>query len=180
MIRIPISELAIQVARNKQKQMDVLYAEKKGNYVGLYNEDRWYHGTLGELAFRDALLDLAIKHEYGAAESVGADDGDFTVFWNGQSLNIDVKTSNGAYTKMLLVPDAQLDKHSRNLYVGVRLIKDEAGRHIAAEVIGYLWEYELEPIEHEALQVKNHGALYDDIHPIEDMLYQLDVDEELI
>lgn len=175
MIRIPISDIAIAIARQKQEKMDELYAEKKGNYVDLYNDDRWYHGTLGELVFRDALDQYGIDNVYDAEDSVGADNGDFTVYYQSKPLSVDVKASNGSYTKMLLVPNAQLFKHSRDLYVGVRLIQDpnDKTKHIAGEVMGYLWERELEPIQHPALKVSNHGDYYENIHPIEDMFNEL-------
>jgi len=144
-----------------------------GNYTGVEIAGRWYNGKLAELAFDYMLDQMDTRYQYTEVED-RPDDQDFIVYYADKPLTIDVKSSNGSHTNYLATPIKRFEKDSHHLYVGVRLVDEYA------EIIGYKWRPEMELLDNKKhpfdkmFQEPNMGCHYDDCHPIEDLLKNIE------
>jgi len=151
------------MAQWAQDKCNARYAKsKRGNYTNLSADDRWYYGFLGELVFLKWLQHHYIQYRY-EPEFTGRDVTDFRLYslTSKQWANIDVKTASKSSHRYLMLPDAQLQSHPSEVYVGVRI-----NDYYHGEVLGWCLKSDLKPVTDVVLPVPTSGLPFDQLKDI--------------
>lgn len=91
------------------------------SYSGLEDPYRYEKGDWGETGFELLLLEQRVKYERDRSTDGKADKFDFKVWVMGVPKTIDVKAAGAPHHRRCMIPDAQFQKHERDVYVGGRL-----------------------------------------------------------
>ena len=170
--------LDVDAARIEQKILRALkqnpnYPE---NYTKLYAERRYYHGTVGELAFEVLLAAQHIRHKAVRETKGRSVRVDYWVWREGRPYSLDVKTRSQPQHDLCMMPLAQFQAHQKELYVGERLHPDDH----EIQILRYATRREVAEWErrtfgpHETITL---CAPFESMHPIEDLLARLDRDD---
>ena len=89
---------------------------KNPNYTGFSTPTRFFDGELGELAFGQYLWQQFVSFTRCNNMEGFPDNGDFVV----QGKVINVKNTLHPQAKMLMMPNAQFEKHHADYYVGCK------------------------------------------------------------
>lgn len=128
MIRVPVSGLMRDRARYLQQQVKRLHGANDVNYTGLYTDDRFYYGYLGEMILCEYFHTVGKRIDYSIQIKGGPDDGDFHLHpWSGPVLKADVKTATKPFHRRIMMPEAQTQRHKYDIYIGAQLFSKELG-----------------------------------------------------
>ena len=99
---------------------------KRKNYTHLSVPRRYFYGELGHVAFEHTLEEKG-KAFRSCHRTDGKPDDYDVIAWatSGRVLRLDVKTASSQNYRKIMIPDAQLQRHHRDIYVAVRLEEDE-------------------------------------------------------
>jgi len=148
--------------KDHAKKVQKVKAKYKYIHQGLDAEDRWYNGTLGELAFGKLLKQHKKKFDYNHKVELGNPDyGDFTLYNEKGKAKADVKTASQPRYVNMLVPTTQ---KKYPIYIGARLNGE------AVEIHGYCQPDELSKEIKPSPIINSVGIRLDDLHPIEELL----------
>ncbi len=164
----------ITAAKLAEKRILASFKGKDNNYTGLSEDQRFYFGTLGELAVVKLLHDNGVKLKYAPEWGAGADDGGIIVYADNYPCKVDVKTASKVFHEHLWIPTKQFNRYTYDGYIGVRLVDD------VAEVFGYCAKKDFKKTEHPGAKVANYGIRLDELRDIEKLYEKLDAGESII
>lgn len=122
---ITITDEAKNEAQMYEDAVGATRTLRHSNYTKINQPHRYYYGYIGEWAFNEFLKEKGVEAVWNRKADGLADSGDFVL----DGKTIDVKTASKPEYRMLMFPNVQ--KHPRDLYVGVRLNGE------TAEIWGY-------------------------------------------
>lgn len=140
-----------------------------GNYTRLEEPDRFYNGTIGEIALFKLLKDNGCKFDYFFNLSGKADSGDFCIYIMHRPITLDIKTACKDFHQYLMITESQYERHKYQAYVGAKLNGNRC------EIYGY-------NIGIEQTQLINKGVpafsrKFEDLSKIEHLIKKMDKGE---
>ena len=120
---IEITPEIILKARKLAAKVNRVVSKFGPNYTGLEAQERYFNGYLGELAFLNWLRENKIKSIYTPKIKGKSAAGDFILFGmvTGQKKTVDVKTASKAFHRNIMLPEAQMERHKKDYYIGVKI-----------------------------------------------------------
>ncbi len=117
-----IAEMALK-ARKLAGKANKEVSKLGPNYTGLEAQERYYNGYLGELAFLSWLREKEIKAIYTPRIKGKSDAGDFILFGmiTGLRRTVDVKSASKAFHANIMLPEAQMERHKKDYYIGIKI-----------------------------------------------------------
>lgn len=110
--------------------------KKTPNYTGLVEDDRFFVGACGELAFRKWAASQGLRFEETTRDDGNSDQQDFLLFArnSGRQCSVNVKCSFHPRAAYLMQPQTQHCLHKQDLYVGS--VGEDDGKRVAVILAG--------------------------------------------
>jgi len=167
-MRVPIHQDMMDKAQEYADKIALTRTiQSKPNYTALTQDNRYYAGYLGELAFLETLTDK--KYDYSVRTDGQSDKEDITLYYKNIPLRVDVKTATHPSYKYIMFPSAQA--HIKyDYYVGVRLNGD------VAIIEGYCKfnDFTLYKKGEKNFKIDTYATLFAELTPITKMLNLID------
>ena len=165
MVTIQLTDSMKLKARTSQDEI-MKHLPDSDNYTGLHDKDRFYKGSLGELAFEQMLISYNKNFDYKPRFDGLPDKGDFILrSHSAQTIKVDVKTNGSIRHSHLVVTLKQLARYHYDIYVGIRLNQD------IAEIWGFCLRQHLKPVDFTLVPSK--GCDLKKLIPVERLLERI-------
>jgi hypothetical protein len=163
----------VETARGYSDAVLATGLERRKNYTDLNRPDRYFHGYIGELSFRNALLYFGKRCHY-VAKLAGRSDGGSDIFvWSsasGKKRSVNVKTASEARYRKLMLPERQFKRHPCDVFVAARILDGLT----AIRFEGWIMYEELAKREPEHVKVLTRSCKFDELRGMDELFSTLE------